>query len=467
MSFRAHDARSANTLRSRHVLDLERRLPEHDERIGWSADEAQVQRTLALRMLLRSAIARSAWHRSRLSGFDLDSISCAQISELPIMTKSDLMSNFGSIVADRRLSLGRCEEHLERTPGEYLFDEFQVVASGGSSGQRGVFVYGWDEWVSCYASTVRFQVREWNSDPTLAEVPRITAVVAASSPTHISAALSKTFSGGVNARRLFPVSLPMDQIVSGLNELQPTVLMGYSSFLPHLAHEARAGRLRITPRRIVAISEPLLPESRAFIEDVWPVRIANGYGMSEGMFSGFCGHSVHLPDDLCIVEPIGADGQTVGPGEISHRILLTNLYNLTQPLIRYELTDQLAVVDGDCRCGSMFTRIADPQGRLDDVFIYANDLTIHPHVFRTALGTVKAIVEYQVRQTQAGARIAIVSNDPIDTAALGSRICGALVALGLSEAHVDIELVGELPRPPSGKLKRFSPIDRQSGPGYD
>lgn len=468
MRDREHEASSAELLRDRHAADVERLLPEYQERIAWSADELGGRRTAALRAVLRSAIARSAWHRSRLSGVDVESISWAQIGELPVMTKSDLMGNFDRIVSDRRLSRERCEEHLERSPGEYLFGEFQVVASGGSSGQRGVFVYGWDEWTTCYASNVRFQVRDWSRDPTLAGLPRIIAVVAASSPTHISAALSKTFSSGTNARRLFPVSLPLDQIVAGLNDLQPTVLMGYSSFLPRLAHEARAGRLRIAPRRIVAISEPLLPESRELVEQVWPVPVANGYAMSEGMFSGFCGDSIHLPDDLCIVEPIGADGQPVGPGEVSHRILLTNLYNLTQPLIRYEVTDQLAMLDGNCRCGCVFTRIADPQGRLDDVFIYAKNLTIHPHVFRSALGTVTAIVEYQVRQTTTGAHIAIVSTDRIDVASLESKIRGALEILGFTDPHVNIDLVAELPRQPSGKLKRFHPDPSQyPGPAHD
>ena len=40
-----------------------------------------------------------------------------------------------------------------------------------------------------------------------------------------------------------PVSQPLEVIVEGLNNLQPTVLMAYSSFLPRLVVEARAGRL--------------------------------------------------------------------------------------------------------------------------------------------------------------------------------------------------------------------------------
>jgi phenylacetate-CoA ligase len=43
--------------------------------------------------------------------------------------------------------------------------------------------------------------------------------------------------------------------------------------------------------------------------------------------------------DLCIVELVGADNRPVTPGVSSAKVLVTNLYNVTQPLIRYELTD--------------------------------------------------------------------------------------------------------------------------------
>ena len=451
-------ASSEASLRSRHAAEVERLLPGYQTPITWLQAELDEQRTVGLRALLGSAIERSEWHRSRLGGVDVESVAAADIGALPVMTKSDLMDNFDVVVSDRRLTRDRCEDHLERSSGEYLLGEFQVVASGGSSGQRGVFVYGWNEWAICYASNIRFSVRDWNEDPTLAGVRRIIAVVAASSPTHISAALSKTFSTGANARHLFPVSLPLGEIVSGLNVLQPTVLMGYSSFLPRLAHEARAGRLRIAPRRIIAISEPLLSESRRLLEEVWRAPVANGYAMSEGMFTGFCGRSIHLPDDLCIVELVDADGRPVPPGEVSHRILVTNLYNHTQPLIRYDVTDQLAVIGGDCRCGSHFTRIDDPQGRLDDVFVYRNGVTVHPHVFRSALGAEAAIIEYQVRQTATGARVAIVSTDHTDVTSLENKIREALVKVGLIHPDVSIDVVPELLRQPSGKLKRFIPI---------
>jgi phenylacetate-coenzyme A ligase PaaK-like adenylate-forming protein len=405
------------------------------------------------------ASARSSWHRERLAAIDPDDVAVEDIETLPVMTKSDLMNNFDDIVTDRRLGRAVCEKHLDELVDDaYLFDEFHVVASGGSSGQRGVFVYGWEAWATCYLSAVRFQMRDWFSDPELANVPRVAAVVAAAKATHISGALGRTFSGTGTTRHFLPVTLPVDEIVAGLNDVQPTILQGYSSVVHRLALEVRRGRLRIQPRRINTISEPLLPETRALLDEVWDVPITNGYAMSEGVFAGGCPHGIHLPDDLCLVEIVDADGTAVPPGELGQRILVTNLYNPALPLIRFEVTDEVRIVPGACPCGSVLRRIADPQGRLDDTFAYPDGTTVHPHVFRNVLGQHQSLVEYQVRQTSRGADIAIVTAGPTDEAALADSLAAALRRVGLAQPVVTTDVVDEIDRQSSGKLKRFVPL---------
>ena len=373
------------------------------------------------------------------------------------MTKSDLMDNFDDIVTDRRLTLDVCERHVDALHADaYLLDEFHVVASGGSSGRRGVFVYGWDAWALCYSSITRFPARDRMLHPELDGRPPVVATVAAASAKHISAAIGATFSTPDRPRHSIPVSQPIEWIVDRLNQLQPTTLMGYSSFLPRLAAEARAGRLGITPQRVVAISEPLLPEARADLEGTWGVPVASGYGMSEGLTAGFCGYGSHLPDDLCLLEPVGADGSPVGANTTSAKVYVTNLYNTVVPLIRFEVTDEVTVLDGPCPCGSVFRRIADPLGRLDETFIYPDGTAIHPHVFRSCLGH-QGLVEYQVRQTARGADISAVTSGFVDTDGVASQIEDALRDLGLTEPTVTIATVDRIDRQSSGKLKRFVP----------
>ncbi len=159
--------------------------------------------------------------------------------------------------------------------------------------------------------------------------------------------------------------------------------------------------------------------------------------MSEGLFANGCTHGLHLPDDLCLVENVDRDGRAVPPGQPGERILVTNLYNPTLPLIRYEVTDEVRVIPGPCPCGSVLRRIADPQGRLDDTFAYPDGTTVHPHVFRDVLGQHPTLVEYQVRQTPRGADIAIVTAGPTDEAALAEqhRGCPATRRPGTSRRH--------------------------------
>ena len=450
-------AAGAELLRQDHIARFEELFPQQSAHLDWTAEELRRAQDRGLRRLVARAAAQSRWHHERLAGVEVSSLTADHLGGLPVMHKSDLMEHFDDIVTDRRLTLDACERHVDALRGDAsLLDEYHVVASGGSSGQRGVFVYGWDAWATCYSSIARFPARDRKQHPELAGRPPVVATVAAAKMSHISAAIGATFSTPDRPRHSIPVSQPVEQIVDRLNRLQPTTLMGYSSFLPRLAAETRARRLRIAPQRVLAISEPLLPEVRADLEATWAVPVASGYGMSEGLFAGFCGYGSHLPDDVCLLELVRADGTPVEAGETSAKAYVTNLYNPVVPLIRFEVTDELAILEEPCPCGSTFRRIADPLGRLDDTFVYPEGTAIHPHVFRSCLSH-PGLVEYQVRQTARGADISAVTSGEVDTDALASRIEDALRSLGLQAPAVTIATVDNIERQASGKLKRFVP----------
>jgi phenylacetate-CoA ligase len=128
----------------------------------------------------------------------------------------------------------------------------------------------------------------------------------------------------------------------------------------------------------------------------------------------------HLSEDLVIVEPVGEDGRPVAPGERSAKVYLTNLFNRTLPLIRYEITDEVTILTDPCPCGSARRCVADVQGRLDDAFVY-DGRRVHPHLFRSELGRQHGVVEYQVRQTAQGAQIAVRCSARVDSNGLAQR----------------------------------------------
>lgn len=431
------------------------------ERLEWPPERLKLHRLQRLRELALVAAERSPWHRERLAGVDVAQLDEAGLRELPPMTKADVMDNFDRIVTDERLSLDLVNHHLETvTTGSYLLDGYTAVTSGGSTGERGVFVYDWDGWATFWMGCFRQSLRAKWSDPELSSRPLVSAWVTAAHFTHATAAVSRTFASPEFVNVRFPVTLPTDDIVAGLNETQPDCLVAYPSALHVLSFEARTGRLEIAPQQILSCAEPLLPEIRTAAEAAWGVSVGNLWGASEGGGIAVpCAQSrSHLSEDLVIVEPVSEDGQPVAPGERSAKIYLTNLFNRALPLIRYEITDEVTTLDEPCPCGSAHRCVADIQGRLDDVFDY-DGRRVHPHVFRAALSHHSGVVEYQVRQTLRGARIEVRCSAPVDLTRLGAEIGHALEGLGVRRPVIEVTATERLKRDSGpAKLRRFVPL---------
>ena len=136
---------------------------------------------------------------------------------------------------------------------------------------------------------------------------------------------------------------------------------------------------------------------------------------------------------------------------------LTAISNPTLPLIRFELTDRITVLDTPCPCGSAHRLIADIEGRLDDAFVYGSDVLIHPHVFRSVLGREAGVVEYQVRQTAGGAEVLALGafGNPVVTV---QRLESELGRLGVPSPCVTVRVVPALERQATGKIRRFVPL---------
>lgn len=450
-----------DSIRTRHVGDWLPAMFDRVERLGWPAERIEQHRNKALRDLVARARESSPWHRERLAGIDIDALVAHDLSELPTMTKHDLQREWDGIVTDGRVDRELAEKHLAGLTGDsYLLDELHVVASGGSTGERTVFVYGWDAWIDVQLGLGR-RLATLFGEPDIGAAPIAVGVVAAYNATHMTSAVSQTFSSDMLVTHSLPVTLPVSDIVNGLNDVQPVVLIAYASMLGVLAAEAQRGTLDIAPKRIVATSEPLLPEIRAAAETSLGGPVANCWGTSEaGVLAVGCWQSngMHLNEDLAIVEPVDADNRPVPAGERAAKVLLTNLFNPTLPLIRYELGDEVTLVGDPCPCGSAHRRIADVQGRIDDILTYG-DVEVHPHVIRSVMGRHPSVAEYQVVQTADGVDVRIRVDGRIDHGLLAEQLTTALAAAGVPDPKATTTLVDSLERhAATGKLRRFVPL---------
>jgi phenylacetate-CoA ligase len=445
-------------LRQTHRADVAAGIFTHAKRLRWSTERLAAERQARLRELLAWAIEHSPFHSERLAGVDPATFTEDQLSSLPVMTKDDLMDDFSWVVTDPQLSLEVVEDFVERVDrDEYLHDRFRAVTSSGSSGRRGVFVYDWDEWTTL--ALMQSRARLGTADNVPRPAGMATASLFAGAGAHLSRVMRTFLAEPGDAMHHLPMTLPVDQVVAGLNAAQPDLLMGYPSALDLVVSEAQAGRLRISPRYVETGGELLMERTRQAVRELWGVEIDDAWAVVEGAYAFSCpaGRAMHLPDDLVIIEPVDLAGRPVAPGQPAAKLYLTNLYNKTQPLIRFEIADGLTVLDDRCPCGSAHRRITDLTGRADIVFEYENKVLVHPMVLRLELHDERHITEYQVRQTARGACIKVVTDRPEDLDQVRERMVRTLRTAGLPDPDVTVEAVNRLERLAAGKLRQFIP----------
>ncbi len=208
---------------------------------------------------------------------------------------------------------------------------------------------------------------------------------------------------------------------------------------------------------VTCTSEQLTPDLRAAIRTGFGVPVIDSFASTEGLLGQTLpDEEVHtFADDGCVVELVDQHNRPVPPGTPSAKVLITNLTNRLQPLIRYELTDSFVQQPAVPEHGHLRATVC---GRSDDEFAYRGVL-IHPLVIRSVLVRHPEIAEYQVRQTSGGIDVDAVAPDTLDTVVLRQRLAAALVAAELGDPEVRVHPVPRLEgHPATGKLRRFVPL---------
>jgi phenylacetate-CoA ligase len=453
-------------LRARMAAAMGAQLPGHIRRLAWSPAELAAFQRDRLRALLARAIERSPFHAARLRAVDPGRFELADLPRLPVMTKAQLMENFDAAVTDRRLTRNLVERHLASSVAEpsLLLGDYVCLLSGGSSGRRGLIVQTVSEYADFVAAINRRAMAEAMTE-TMTETMTgagpppeglVIGIVGAGTPVHSSGLAAATAVAPPVRLIPAPASLPTAEIVRRLNAAQPPALLAYATKLAELAREQRAGRLRLNLRSVTSNSEMLSPAERSAISEAFGVPVIDLFVSTEGLVGrSEPGSSVlTFASDTCIAECVDEDGRLVPDGVASAKVLLTNLHNLTQPLIRYELTDRFTPA-GSAAGG--FLR-ASVDGRADDLFRYPA-ASVHPFVIGTPLLRAPAVREFQVRQTERGADVVVVVDGDLDLAALTTDVRDGLLLAGLPGPQVTLRRVQALDRDPlTGKARRFIPL---------
>jgi phenylacetate-coenzyme A ligase PaaK-like adenylate-forming protein len=112
---------------------------------------------------------------------------------------------------------------------------------------------------------------------------------------------------------------------------------------------------------------------------------------------------MHINADWAILEVVDEKNQPVPTGEKGAKVLVTNLANYAQPIIRYEVGDVVTMATEPCGCGSNMPLIERVEGRDSDVFYIETDKgvrSLQPAVFDLAILQMLDAREYQLIQEE-------------------------------------------------------------------
>jgi phenylacetate-coenzyme A ligase PaaK-like adenylate-forming protein len=203
---------------------------------------------------------------------------------------------------------------------------------------------------------------------------------------------------------------------------------------------------------------------RQRLEGVLGCAVRNNYGASEFMSIAWecTQRRLHVNADWVILEPVDERGRPTPSNEPSYSTLLTHLANHVQPLIRYDLGDQLTMHAERCDCGSSLP-VIEVSGRRDDALVMAGRtgraVTLLPMALSTVLEDEAGVFDFHLLQRDDHT---LELRLPLEGAEGEKALAQCRLELNkfaLAQELQPIRVIGQLgqamPRGRSGKAKRI------------
>ena len=434
-------------------------------------EEAASRRQALLRRLIGYARSRSPFYRRLYAALPED---LPDLRILPPVSKRELSSNFDAWATDPAVTQETAEAFVADPSriGQLYLGRYVAFSTSGTTGSPAVLLQ------DPGAMSVYLALLLARRLPTLLSFAAFgpfarnlgrTATVIATGGHFASSVVDALVRSGhprlYGRNRTFSLMEPIPALVGALNDFRPAVVGSYATALAVLAEEQAAGRLRISPALVLSGAERLSAPLAKRIAAAFRCPVRDTYAASEFMGIAFdCRYGrLHVNADRVILEPVDADGAPVPPGQPSHTTLLTNLANLVQPLIRYDLGDSVTMLPGECPCGSRLPGIR-PEGRRDETLrIKLPDGTsrpLLPLVLATVVEEAKGVWKYQVLQTGPGRLLVRIAEAPghdrpkVCREVL-RRLAAYLSSQGLASVSVDLSEDRPCSDTAGGKLRQF------------
>jgi phenylacetate-CoA ligase len=361
----------------------------------WTRQRIERWQTRRAVRLARWAVAHLPYYRDLWRSHNP-----ADVWNLPTTRKRDLMANIAgaNILGAGWDELTQFRETVDasRDYNRFFRGRYNVELSSGTSGAKGIYLFSPRE-RAIYGAMIAAR----NGLPRAVRPIRAVLILRVDSPS-----LGAINTPGISLRVL-SLATPIPEMVRVLNEANPNVLAGQPWVLRELAREQRAGRLHLRLGALMPVAEVLEPDIRDEIAASFAAPIRELYQASEGIIASSCEQGrLHINEDFVAVQFYDDAGRPAGHDAPCRRMIVTDLYRHTQPIIRYEVNDLIELDPAPCPCGSRFRVVRRIHGRADDLLWARNAAgragPIFPDYFRRfIIRATDAIEAYQVTQTAA------------------------------------------------------------------
>jgi phenylacetate-CoA ligase len=417
----------------------------------WPREELLAFQRERVQGLVAHAVTNSPYYREALGADAAE----RPLSELPTLPKATMMAEFDRVVADPRLRLADLQAHLAGPdPSHSFLGAYRVATTSGTTGRRSIVAFTNDEAAAWRAASARPMMRIG-----VGPGPRF-AALGSPSPVHVTKQV--LVPPGVPMPPL-SAATPISELVAALNAQQPEVLVGAVGVWRALAEEQIAGRLRIAPRAAFFSSEAVTADVRRRAREAWGIEPVSGYAATEAptIAASSPEHpELDIAEDVVVIEIVDEDGMPVAPGRPGAKVLLTNLINYAQPLIRYELTDSIVESPLPNPAGRPWRCLLSIDGRTADIlYLRGPDGTtvpVYPSVLGSAVAPMAEVGEYAFVYDASGLHAQIVLTpgaSPDVSERLRQALVAAIASTGAVTPAVEVDHVAALEREPGGKIR--------------
>jgi len=240
---------------------------------------------------------------------------------------------------------------------------------------------------------------------------------------------------------------------SCLQKYSITHLEGYPSVLYALARSLREKGLQYELEGIYYGAEPLQDFQRECIEDVFSCYVWDYYGLTERVASASefeCRNGLHENWENCYLEVVDENGRILPEGEYGE-LVGTSLSNLGFPLLRYRTGDMTRFLEGRCECGRASRRIAAIDTKREDLLVMPDGSLLSASNLTYPFKEVANIEKSQIRQIREDRITVLLVPGDSYSEADGRRLLEGLCEMVPPDVSIELQLVRDIPRLPSGK----------------